>query len=191
MSTHDIGPSAGKAAARAEARARRRSGPRPDPAALASQATTWLETLPGPRRVTCYASYGTEPDTGELRRHLSTAGFEVLLPRVNGQHLEWVIDGPDTTVSPMGITEPVGEPVDILPVRAMLIPALAVTSQGDRLGKGGGYYDRVLADLGSASPPVVAIVGDDDVVASVPTDVHDERVQVIITPTRVIRCAPS
>jgi 5-formyltetrahydrofolate cyclo-ligase len=56
------------------------------------------------------------------------------------------------------------------------------------LGKGGGYYDRVLAGLTQARPPVVAIAGDTDVVDVLPTDAHDQRVQVIVTPTGVIRC---
>jgi 5-formyltetrahydrofolate cyclo-ligase len=89
----------------------------------------------------------------------------------------------------MGITEPVGASVDLLPLRALLVPALAVTQAGDRLGKGGGYYDRVLAVLAEARPPVVAIAGDTDVVDALPTDAHDQRVQMIVTPTGVIRCS--
>ena len=186
MSTSDTDSSAAKAVARAEARARRRSGERPDPRLLADRAVEFLETLPGPRRVTCYASYGTEPDTGELRRRLVAAGYEVLLPRVDGEHLEWVVDSPDVTVSSMGIAEPTGAAVDLLPLRAMLIPALAVTEEGDRLGKGGGYYDRVLADVRDV--PIVAIVGDADVVDRIPTQAHDMRVHAIVTPMRATPC---
>ena len=186
MSTSDTDSSAAKAVARAEARARRRSRDRPDPHLLADQAVGYLETLPGPRRVTCYASYGTEPDTGELRRQLSAAGYEVLLPRVSGEQLEWVVDSPETTVSSMGIAEPTGVAVNLLPLRAMLIPALTVTADGDRLGKGGGYYDRVLSGLRDV--PVVALVDDADVVDSIPVEAHDMRVHAIVTPTRAIAC---
>lgn len=188
MSTPDTAPSAAKAAARAEARARRRGGARPDPQALAERALGMLHALPGPRRVTCYASYGTEPGTDELCARLADAGFEVLLPRVTGDELEWVLADTDVQMSAMGIAEPKGAAVDLLPVRAMLIPALAVTLRGDRLGKGGGYYDRVLAAIGDA-PAVAAIVGDADVIDSIPTEKHDQRVDFIITPTRVIDCA--
>jgi 5-formyltetrahydrofolate cyclo-ligase len=148
-----------------------------------------LERLPGPPRVTCYASYGTEPETGRIRERLASAGFDVLLPRVAGDDMAWVIDEGATEVSSMGIAEPVGLAVDLLPVRAMLVPALAVTRRGDRLGKGGGYYDRALASLGDSLPPIAAIVGDDDVVTSLPTQAHDHRVDLIVTPTRIIRCA--
>lgn len=190
MGTQDTELSAAKQAARAEARARRRSAGRPDPGLLADQAMALLETLPGPRRVTCYASYGTEPDTGDLRHGLSLAGYEVLLPRVIGDALEWVVDADDYAVSAMGIAEPVGPAVDLHPVAAMLVPALAVTAQGDRLGKGGGYYDRALAALGDAPVLIAVVAGDADVVGSVPVEAHDQRVHAIITPTRVIHCAP-
>lgn len=188
MSTSDTDPSAVKAAARAEARARRRSLDRPDPTALADRTLALLEELPGPRRVTCYASYGTEPATDELRSRLSASGFEVLLPRVDGERLEWVLDSPRTTVSSMGIEEPSGDAVDLLPLRALLIPALAATPEGDRLGKGGGYYDRVLAGLGDDAPLIVALLGDGDVVGNVPVEAHDRQVDVIVTPTQTMRC---
>ena len=189
MSTPDTDSSAAKAGARAEARARRRSTERPDPDALADVALALVEEFPGPRRVTCYASYGTEPDTGPMRERLASAGFQVLLPRVSDHAMAWVVDEGASEVSSMGIAEPVGPAVELLPVRAMLVPALAVTLRGDRLGKGGGYYDRALASLGDSLPPIAAIVGDDDVVTSLPTQAHDHRVDFIVTPTRIIRCA--
>lgn len=188
MSTRDPESSSAKAAARAEARARRREGPAPDSVGLAQQAMAFLESLPGPRRVTCYASYGTEPGTADMRARLAAAGFEVLLPRVRGDILEWVVDEGDSVVSSMGISEPAGASVDILPARAMLVPALAVTEAGDRLGKGGGYYDRVLAALGESAPPIAAVVGDADIVAALPRESHDRRVDSIVTPTQVITC---
>ena len=191
MSTSDTDPLAAKATARAEARAGRRARPRPDPAALADRVLDLVEALPGPRRVTCYASYGTEPETTLLRERLASAGFEVLLPRVVDTDLEWVVDGSDTEVSSMGIAEPSGPAVPLEPVRAMLMPALAVTALGDRLGKGGGYYDRVLASLERGSVMLVALVGDDDVVASLPTEPHDQRVDAVVTPTRVLHCSPA
>lgn len=189
MSTPDTGPSTVKALARKEARERRRSEQRPDPGAIAERVLAWLVEVPGPPRVTCYASYGTEPDTSALRVALADAGFEVLLPRVADAQLEWVLDSPSTQVSAMGIDEPTGPSVALSPVRAMLIPALAVTPDGDRLGKGGGYYDRVLAELGATRPVIAAIVHDADVIEQVPSEPHDRPVDCIVTPTRLIDCS--
>jgi 5-formyltetrahydrofolate cyclo-ligase len=123
-----------------------------------------------------------------MRSMLDASGFDVLLPRVAGDRLEWVLDEGATTMSSMGIEEPAGPAVSLLPARALLIPALAVTALGDRLGKGGGFYDRVLAELGDDRPEVIAVVGDADVVEHVPSQEHDQRVDWIVTPTRVIEC---
>ena len=177
-----------KSSVRDHARANRRAGPAADPHALADRVLEFLQRLPGPQRVTCYASYGTEPDTSILRERLASAGYDVLLPRVNGADMEWVMDEGCHATSSMGIAEPTGPSVPLLPVRAMLIPALSVTLAGDRLGKGGGYYDRALTSLEPDRPPVAVLVRDDDIVATLPTEPHDQPLDVIITPTRVVSC---
>lgn len=188
MSTPDTGPSAVKAEARRDARARRREASAPDADLIARQCRAFLDTIHGPRRVASYASYGTEPGTAPLNTALAEAGFEVLVPRVRGDDLEWADALTPAAISSMGIAEPTGQAVPLLPVRALLVPALRVTPDGDRLGKGGGFYDRLLAGLGPARPVVAAIVGDGDVVPSLPTQEHDQRVDVIITPTRTLHC---
>ncbi|WP_193389535.1 5-formyltetrahydrofolate cyclo-ligase [Kytococcus sedentarius] len=74
----------------------------------------------------------------------------------------------------------------------IVVPALAVSLDGTRLGQGGGWYDRALPHR-APSAPVAAVVFDDEVLApgSIPREVHDVRVDAIITPTRVIGIARS
>ena len=183
---------AAKARVREHVRAGRRHGPSADPHALAARALEFLDGVTGPLRVTCYSSYGTEPGTSALLAALRERGYEVLLPRVVGDDLAWVPQGPTSHMSSMGIAEPTGEAVDLLPVRALLVPALAVSADGSRLGKGGGYYDRVLAGLPPHDrPAIAAIVRDEDVLpdGEIPRDDHDMLVDAIITPTRVAYCA--
>lgn len=177
-----------KASVREQVRASRRAGPRADAEGLARQAGELLDSLVGPPRVSCYASYGTEPDTSALRSLLASSGMAVLLPRVAGRDLEWVIDEGDHALSSMGIAEPSGPAVPLLPARVLLIPALAVTRAGARLGKGGGFYDRTLAALGPHRPPVAALVRDEDILDDLPMDSHDERIDIIVTPSAIIRC---
>jgi len=174
----------GKSEARARARAARREGPPADAEGLATHAVAFVRSLDGEPRVACYASYGTEPETGPLIAALTAEGFTVLLPRVVADQIEWVDSGGQRIRSGMGIEEPLGPAVPLVPVRAMLIPALAVTATGDRLGKGGGYYDRVIAGLGPDAPAIAALVRDEDVVPVLPVEPHDQPVDVIITPTR-------
>ncbi len=69
----------------------------------------------------------------------------------------------------------------------MLVPALAAGRDGVRLGQGGGFYDRALADLPPhpEGPLVVAVVHDDELLAAgeVPSAPHDRRVDAVLTPS--------
>lgn len=58
-----------------------------------------------------------------------------------------------------------------------------------RLGWGRGYFDRTLGSL-TKRPPVYAVVYDHEVVDSVPKENHDQAVDGVVTPVRVIQLAP-
>ena len=150
--------------------------------------------------VAAYASYGTEPRTSALRTVFARAGGGVLLPVIRDDGgLDWAWDRDDLgdgAVSP-GIPEPTGlvaghglEGLVQLGCRVVLAPALAADLQGSRIGKAGGYYDRLLTGLDELAPDqrphVVAVVHDDEVVDLIPTQPHDRRVDAILTPTRYL-----
>ena len=69
----------------------------------------------------------------------------------------------------------------------IVIPALAASADGTRLGQGGGWYDRALMHR-SPGVPVVAVIFDDEVVEAglIPAEPHDVPVDAIVTPTRTI-----
>lgn len=69
----------------------------------------------------------------------------------------------------------------------IVIPALAASADGTRLGQGGGWYDRALVHR-SPGVAVVSVVFDDEVLESgvIPTEAHDVPIDAIITPTRTI-----
>lgn len=69
----------------------------------------------------------------------------------------------------------------------IVIPALAASADGARLGQGGGWYDRALLHR-SPGVAVVSVVFDDEVLESgvIPTEAHDVPIDAIITPTRTI-----
>jgi 5-formyltetrahydrofolate cyclo-ligase len=78
----------------------------------------------------------------------------------------------------------------------VLVPALAVDRRGRRLGRGGGSYDRALARLfgaagrssGTGSAVLIcAVIFDEELLDEVPTDVHDQPVGAVLTPTRLAR----
>lgn len=69
----------------------------------------------------------------------------------------------------------------------IVIPALAASVDGTRLGQGGGWYDRALVHR-CPGVPVVAVIFDDEVVEAglIPAEPHDVPVDAIVTPTRTI-----
>ena len=101
--------------------------------------------------VLAFASLPDEPDTEPILRRALAEGKRLLLPRVTGNGtMDWV-EIPCLELlqrGAFGIPEP---PANLPPVcppadnGLALIPCLAVSRAGVRLGRGGGYYDRFLA----------------------------------------------
>jgi len=100
--------------------------------------------------IASYISYEHEPSTVEINEAFLRSGKVLLLPRINGDQLEWVKwDGdPANLLTKKKISEPVGEPIsDLSQIQAIIVPALRIDQSGFRLGQGGGYYDRALVHL--------------------------------------------
>ena len=160
-------------------------------AALAARALDLLPAAAG--RIACYLSLAAEPGTATLIAGLRSRGHRVWVPRIEGAALAWVELGTGTEyrTGPLGISEPAGEADgDLAAMSVILMPATAVDGRGNRLGQGGGFYDRALAHVPPSSdggPLRVALVFDEDVVEAVPADTRDQRVDAIVTPTRTLR----
>jgi 5-formyltetrahydrofolate cyclo-ligase len=122
---------------------------------------------------------------------LAVARITVLLPRsVDGGWFEpaWAVyRGADALrLGPRDIPEPVGDQLSADTIGGagpVLVPGLAGTVRGERLGRGGGWYDRVLP---LAAGPRILLLNDDEVLETLPTTELDQRVDMIITPSRTI-----
>ena len=172
-------------------------------AALTRTVLEWYLPRARHRRAAVVMSYGAEPDTGPLRTALHEAGVEVLVPITEpGRRLSWPPWHPGVEVarSPVApIDEPVGERLGVetfATVDLVLVPAQVVDARGLRLGQGGGYYDRFLAELDrlprpvddagpapSAAPLTVATVFRHELLTHgrVPSDEHDRPVDGAVT----------
>jgi 5-formyltetrahydrofolate cyclo-ligase len=142
--------------------------------------------------VACYVSVGSEPGTGRLLRMLDDLGKRVLLPVLNPDYaLDWSVYSGDHALASAarGLVEPIGPRLGadaVVGADVVLAPALAVDHRGNRLGRGGGSYDRTLSRV-AAGTWVCALVYDDEVLDSVPADRHDRTVDAIVTPARIVR----
>jgi 5-formyltetrahydrofolate cyclo-ligase len=153
-----------------------------------------LPELHVPSTVGCYVSMGGEPGTRTLLDRLYEQRHTVLLPVLLPTFdLDWARYEPEHLhKARLGITEPTGAPLGvdaIADATVVICPGLAVDVAGARLGRGGGSYDRALARLPEAALRVVLLY-DGEIVDRLPTDDHDQRVDVAITPTETRRLLP-
>lgn len=100
--------------------------------------------------IASYYAFGTEPSTVELNQAIIEKGKTLLLPRINGDKIDWVQwNGSAETLQENGkFHEPKGESfTNLNSIDLVLVPALAIDPDGFRLGQGGGFYDRALPQL--------------------------------------------
>ncbi|GAB3224776.1 5-formyltetrahydrofolate cyclo-ligase [Glycomyces halotolerans] len=156
-----------------------------------------------PRRapIAAYRPFGAEPGASlqpELPERLAE-DYEVLLPvTLADNDLDWTVVGTDLpgpipapdSGAALALTGPRGTEAvaatrgtgAIAGAAAVIVPALAVSAAGVRLGRGGGSYDRALARV-SEGVPVVALLRDGEFGLEVPAEPHDRPVTAVITPS--------
>ena len=146
----------------------------------------------GARVIGLYAAQPTEPDPGALLTDAgSGTGRVFCFPRVAPDGLEfhrwhaagWLKRGP------WNLQEPDPEHCPAVPPEEMdllLIPGLAFTPGGSRLGRGGGYFDRFLSRANPAATRV-GVCFHRQLVDTLPLEEHDHAVGWVVTEAAVIR----
>lgn len=186
--TGPASPVAAKAALRRRLLSGRRARPAAErEAAAEAVAAALLHALAGVRVVAAYVPDATEPGFGVLPAAYERLQAQVLLPVVpdDGAELDWGLHSGALRPGRYGLLEPVGPRAGVAAVRtaeAVVVPALAVDRLGFRLGRGGGYYDRVLAHV-RPQALLVAVVFDDERVDALPREHHDRPVTAVVTPS--------
>ena len=164
---------------------------RDDEARLAVVAAALADHLPP--TVAAYLSTGVEPGTLQLVAWLAAHDVRVLLPVLSRDAgPAWApYAGPDALQPGRhGILEPSTAPLPdggLAEAGLILAPALAADRQGDRLGRGGGWYDRALRRA-AAGTPVWVLLNPEEVLDVVPVHPWDRHVDALVTPTAVLRC---
>jgi len=142
-----------------------------------------------------FASFRSEVSTSPLIEEALRLGKRVVLPSVDPTNKELrlyeIKDPVELSSGYMGITEPavpVERERDINDVTLVVMPGAAFDSMGNRLGYGGGYYDKLLSRL-RRNIPLIALAYEEQIVDILPSESHDIKVHTIVTDKRVLRCA--
>ncbi|MBI5006768.1 MAG: 5-formyltetrahydrofolate cyclo-ligase [Nitrosomonadales bacterium] len=155
--------------------------------------------LPGYKQATAvlgYLNFGAELAADLWVSQALADGKQVLLPRVNraSRHLDlYMVHDLKQDVAPgsWGIREPVVERCNRVEALGtpgfILLPGVAFTREGDRLGYGGGFYDKLLARM-PHRPTLVAGAFALQVVEKIPSESTDRKVEWLVTENETIHC---
>ncbi|MCU1405401.1 MAG: 5-formyltetrahydrofolate cyclo-ligase [Glaciihabitans sp.] len=144
--------------------------------------------------ISAYLSTPDEPPTRDFLHWAAEHGVRILLPisRQDGL-LDWapyvageaaINEGVDDFGMPTPPSDPLA-PMAINDVDLIIVPAASIDRSGMRMGWGRGYFDKTLGSM-ERCPPVYAVIFDGELVDSVPSEVHDQKVDGVVTPSGVV-----
>ena len=115
-------------------------------------------------------------------------GKTIILPRVVGSQVRLhLVENSEVLVAgSFGILEPApNAPVALARADIILVPGLAFDLSGVRLGRGGGFYDRLLTNFEGLR---VGVCFEESVLERIPAEPHDARMDFLMTPGGIISC---
>lgn len=149
---------------------------------ITSSLADYLKKKEGINTVLLYHSLPDEVFTHNLLKRLRANGKKVLLPTVTGADLElheYLSDDNCHLEHSYNIKESDGPLfTDYASIDIAIIPGMAFTKRGHRLGRGKGYYDRLLPKL---SCPLVGLAFPFQIVDSIPCEPHDVLMDYVIS----------
>ena len=153
---------------------------------------SWLHILSATElknatNVASYISYEFEPETSDINQRLIKDGKKVFLPRLlENNDIQWVSwNGSSENLTKVEkIYEPIGDAVEV-ELDVIILPALHVDRMGNRLGQGGGSYDRALSRSKAFK---IALLHYGELTSEIlPVQPHDEKVDATATPEIIVR----
>lgn len=140
-----------------------------------------LERIPqfvSANRIGCYWSMNSEFNTHSFVEKWSSSK-NIYLPRIENNEIAFgKFDGSASLVKGnLAAMEPTGETIDVTKLDLLIVPGMGFTIRGERIGRGGGFYDRLLRMHNCYS---VALCYDFQMITELPLEEHDERVDLVL-----------
>ena len=138
------------------------------------------------QNIACYYPIGSEINTRNIMLNILEQGKNLLLPRVVNDNIEFYVI-PNLEKLEKGSFE-IMEPKDSCKkaerIDCVLVPTIAVSKSGVRLGYGNGYYDRFLSLTNTVK---ISLTYSKQIIKSIPSDSHDIKIDWIITEDEIIK----
>ena len=146
-------------------------------------------------RIAAYSAIDNEVDLHLAADAARGSGRDVFLPVVKERRILFAPAGDSTTLKAgaFGIPEPPVEearPPAAFGPMMVCVPGLGFTRAGDRLGRGRGYYDRLMAEAGPGMV-TVGVAYSFQLLDSIPVEAHDRRLDYVVTECAVYACGAS
>ncbi|GHC86321.1 5-formyltetrahydrofolate cyclo-ligase [Novosphingobium pokkalii] len=190
----DTAAVAAKQALRKDLRARRRAhvealDPRTRALLFRRPPAPLLNLIPAGATVALYNASPWEAPTASYAGFFHEAGHPVALPWFAGrdapmQFRLWQVPPLEEVLEPdpWGVLQPAADAPEATPA-VLFVPLVGFTAQGQRLGQGGGHYDRWLEAHPDAVP--IGMAWDAQCVDALPGEAHDQPLRAVVTPTRL------
>jgi 5-formyltetrahydrofolate cyclo-ligase len=145
-----------------------------------------IDSYKAAKTVACYYSIGSEVKTQDIIQEILSEGKTLALPRVEDKALVFcnVKKFEDLEKGEFGIMEPKQNCEELNKFDVILVPAIAMTRDGQRLGYGKGFYDRFLTAKDSIS---VALTYSKLIVKNIPRSNGDVPAKWIVTEDEIIK----
>ncbi len=160
-----------------------------------------LDAFKQAKSILLYVSFRSEVDTRSYLNDVIKQNKKLILPAVDSKHgklnLYEVRDISELEPGYMGILEPcarAGMSVTLKDIDLVIIPGTGFDRDGNRLGYGGGYYDKLLSyeskQLSKVDKHIItiALAFEEQVGEDIPAEPHDIKVDMIVTDKRLIQC---
>ena len=135
-----------------------------------------------------YRAIRGEVDLDAALTRVHDGGAMVTVPRVSGDRMDFLpwTSASETVAGSFGIDEPVnGKPLQLSQHDAVFVPLVAFDETGQRLGQGGGFYDRAIAAADASRPLLIGVAHAFQQVRSVPVEAWDMPLDAVVTEERV------
>lgn len=137
------------------------------------------------KSIGAYYSIGSEVKTQDILQEILKSGKEIALPKVVKKDLVFkkINSFSDLEQGNFSVMEPKDDCKDVKKIEVIIVPAIALTRNGYRLGYGFGYYDRYLSGKKSKT---IALSYSKQIIKSFSYSDHDVRIDCIVTEDEVI-----